>query len=303
MSGPDRIIVAGHTARASRKTQEVHRLTGIGGSGGGRLADTVARTASETGEVNVTQRFFFMALALPLFLIACAAAPAVVPIPARTAAGFAVGYLETDADARVFLPPPPAAGSGWQAGELSAVIVEQSGDPARRAQAVEDNRVDPGPAFASVLGLTISEDTAPSTARVLARVVSDISDAYDPAKEHFGRIRPFQIDSSITPCIAADAAQLTRLAGSRSYPSGHAGFGWAWGLLLAEMVPERADAILARGYDYGWSRVVCGVHFPSDVDAGRAVAAAVVARLQADAEFARDFAIARSELRAAMGLE
>lgn len=242
-------------------------------------------------------------LALALALSACATAPLVVAAPEWTAAGFAVGYLEADADARVFLPGPPQGESAWQSGDLSAVIAAQSLDPARRAQALADNRVDPGPAFATVLGLTISEEATPSTARVMARVVTDIADAYDPAKEHFARMRPFQIDSSITPCIASEASQLARLANSRSYPSGHAGFGWAWGLLLADMVPERADAILARGYDYGWSRVVCGVHFPSDVDAGRTVAAAVVVRLLADEDFARDYAIARAELRDALGLE
>lgn len=242
-------------------------------------------------------------LVFSLAVVGCATAPAEVAVPERTAAGFAVGYLDEDADARVFLPGPPGADTHWQAGELAAVLAAHDADPARMALAVADNRVDPGPAFAAVLGVTISEEATPSTARVLARVVTDIADAYDPAKEHFGRMRPFQVDTALMPCIATDAAMLARLANSRSYPSGHAGFGWAWGLLLAEMVPERADAILARGYDYGWSRVVCGVHFPSDVDAGRAVAAAVVARLQTDTDFARDFAIARAELRGALGLE
>jgi len=251
----------------------------------------------------MTRGFGLRALALALAVAGCATAPAVVAAPERTAAGFAVGYLETDADARVFLLGPPGGESAWQAGELAAVLAAHDADPARMALALADNRVDPGPAFAAVLGLTIREEATPSTVRVLTRVVTDIADSYDPAKEHFGRMRPFQVDPSITPCIASEAAQLARLANSRSYPSGHAGFGWAWGLLLADMVPEQADAILARGYDYGWSRVVCGVHFPSDVEAGRAVASAVVIRLMGDEEFAGDYAIARAELRYALGLE
>jgi acid phosphatase (class A) len=246
----------------------------------------------------------FSVLILAAALLGCATVPAVVGPAPRNAAGFAEGYLAVDADARVILPAPPAVDSALQAGELATVVALRAPrDEARWAQAISDNRVDPGLAFAAPLGLTISEETTPSLAHVLARVVTDIADAYDPAKEHFGRMRPFQTDPAIETCIANDAAQMARLANSRSYPSGHAGFGWGWGLLLAEMVPERADAILERGYQYGWSRVVCGVHYPSDVDAGRAVAAAVVARLHADPAFARDFAIARAELRGALGLE
>jgi len=74
------------------------------------------------------------------------------------------------------------------------------------------------------------------------------------------------------------------------------------GLLLAEMLPERANELLARGRDYGDSRVVCAEHFPSDVDAGRLVGAAVLAAAKADPRFEADFAAARSELRAALGI-
>jgi acid phosphatase (class A) len=83
---------------------------------------------------------------------------------------------------------------------------------------------------------------------------------------------------------------------SRSYPSGHAALGWAWALVLAELIPDRADAILERGRDFGWSRVVCGVHYPSDVEAGRIVGAGAIARLHGDAFFRTQMDAARAEL-------
>jgi acid phosphatase (class A) len=245
-------------------------------------------------------RFFVVGLAL---LAGCASVPAQVAEPPLNAGGFAVGYLARVPDARAFLAPPPGGDSALQAGELATVIALRAPrDEARWAQAIADNRVDAGQAFAVPLGMVISTETTPNLTRVLARVTSDVVAVYDPAKEAFGRMRPFQTDTSIETCIAGDAAQMARLANSRSYPSGHAAFGWAWALLLSEMVPERADAILARGREYGWSRVVCGVHYPSDVQAGQLSAAAIVAALDADPAFERDFAIARTELRAAMGL-
>jgi acid phosphatase (class A) len=84
-----------------------------------------------------------------------------------------------------------------------------------------------------------------------------------------------------------------------SYPSGHSALGWGWALVLAEAAPERADAILQRGRDFGQSRLVCNVHWQSDIDNGRLMAAATVARLHADAAFRADLDAARAEVAAA----
>ncbi|MBA4809243.1 phosphatase PAP2 family protein, partial [Brevundimonas sp.] len=111
------------------------------------------------------------------------------------------------------------------------------------------------------------------------------------AKRGFTRPRPFVTEPAET-CIAPEPW----LAASGSYPSGHAALGWAWALVLAEMAPDRADAVLARGLAYGESRVICGVHYPSDVEAGRIVGAAMVAALKADPAFQADFAVAAREL-------
>jgi acid phosphatase (class A) len=73
--------------------------------------------------------------------------------------------------------------------------------------------------------------------------------------------------------------------------------GWAWALILTELFPDHADAILKRGWEYGISRMVCNVHWHSDVVAGRAMGAATVARLHADKEFMADLEAAKREVR------
>ncbi|HWU80104.1 MAG TPA: phosphatase PAP2 family protein, partial [Caulobacter sp.] len=83
-----------------------------------------------------------------------------------------------------------------------------------------------------------------------------------------------------------------------SYPSGHGLIGWAWASVIAELVPDQASPILARGKAFGDSRIVCGVHFQSDIEAGRYLGSALVTRLHDDPGFMSDLAKARAEVAA-----
>jgi acid phosphatase (class A) len=102
------------------------------------------------------------------------------------------------------------------------------------------------------------------------------------------------VDPQQTTCITPSAA----LRASYSYPSGHASIGWAWALVLAELEPSFADSLFLRGREFGDSRVVCGLHWPSDVESGRLIGAAAVARLHADGTFMTQLQAARAELNA-----
>lgn len=193
-------------------------------------------------------------------------------------------------DASIFIPPPPAANGAQELAERA--IVRGPWTDERRAQALADNAIDPFAAFDSVLGPGFTQANFPATYAVLDRAGRAAGFAGDPVKFIHRRPRPFLSDEAITPCIPNDE----RLRASFSYPSGHAALGFAWALVLAELVPSHADALIERGRDFTWSRVVCGVHYPSDVEAGRTVASAAVARLHADADFRQMMDAARAEL-------
>lgn len=118
----------------------------------------------------------------------------------------------------------------------------------------------------------------------------DAGHASSTAKDYFRRLRPFQIDRGAT-CEPPE-----ELRGSYDYPSGHTTRGWIWATLLAELMPDRSTALLARGRAYGESRIVCGVHNLSAVDAGRLTAAATLAAIHSKPAFQVDLAAARQEL-------
>jgi acid phosphatase (class A) len=74
------------------------------------------------------------------------------------------------------------------------------------------------------------------------------------------------------------------------------------GLLLADMLPEYSARIMARADEYAFHRVVAGVHYPTDVEAGKHAGTALAALLLASSAFQPDYAQARQELRAALKL-
>jgi acid phosphatase (class A) len=239
-----------------------------------------------------------LALAAALALAACATtetaqAPATPTPPPVVHATAPELNPAVQVDASAFLPPPPAANGAQELAERA--IVRGPWTAERRQQALEDNAIDPFAAFDSVLGANFTHANFPATFAVLDRAGRAAGFAGDPVKFIHRRPRPFVSDSSITPCITNDE----RLRASFSYPTGHGALGFAWALVLAELVPSRADAIIERGRDFGWSRIVCGVHYPSDLSAGQIVASAAVARLHADADFRQMMDAARAELAAA----
>ena len=110
-------------------------------------------------------------------------------------------------------------------------------------------------------------------------------------KAHYMRLRPFVVFNE--PSLNPDEDE--ELSGEGSYPSGHTIRGWACALMLAEVNPDAAEAIYARGWMYGENRVIAGAHWQSDVDASRAAASIAYAKINTNKKFRRQVAKARAE--------
>ncbi len=149
-----------------------------------------------------------------------------------------------------------------------------------------------GQDFSCAVGVELTPQTAPRTFAVIAKAGVDTSTQSGAAKDYFKRLRPFQIDRGKT-CQPPE-----ELKSSFDYPSGHTTWGWTWGSLLAELAPDRATAIMARARAYGESRIVCGVHNASAVEAGRITSAATLTAVHAQPAFQADMVAARAELSA-----
>lgn len=194
------------------------------------------------------------------------------------------------------LPPPPQPGSAqFNYDEAQYKWGKMQRITPRGKQAAQDARLGGegiSRAFSEAFGTTISQENTPEIFALITRMQEDAGDlATRDAKVHYMRMRPFLFfgEQSLTP----DDEPFLKTNGS--YPSGHTSIGWATALVLAEINVDRQDEIIKRGYEFGQSRVICGVHYQSDVDAGRIVASALVARLHADAAFTAQLAKAKKE--------
>ena len=115
----------------------------------------------------------------------------------------------------------------------------------------------------------------------------------DYAKAYFGRMRPYAYYNEGT--IVPEKEEKHRYEGS--YPSGHTVLGWTSALLLADInqSPKAMEGLLARGYEFGQSRVIAGYHWQSDVDAGRMAGSVLYQLIRNHERFIGQLARARAE--------
>lgn len=147
-------------------------------------------------------------------------------------------------------------------------------------------------AFSEAFGININPQDTPEIYKLIVGMREDAGDlATRAAKDYYNRQRPFSFYGEMT----CNPEQQEELSTNGSYPSGHTSIGWATALVLSEINPDRINDILQRGYQMGESRVICGYHFQSDVDAGRITGAGVVARLHADPGFNAQLEKAKKE--------
>lgn len=204
----------------------------------------------------------------------------------------AVPYFDpATVDLKALLPDPPANGSPATLKEIDLILEKQKTrtpeEVARIKQEVHLNVY----LFENVLGSWFTKEKLPITDTLFERVDATEHPVIESAKKDWNRPRPSLQDKRVHPPID--------LPKNTSYPSGHSTYGDLDALILAELAPDLKDAIMARGLQIGDDRIIAGVHFPSDVEAGHTLAQNLFAKLMANPAFQADLAQAKAEVAAA----
>ena len=242
-------------------------------------------------------RTLIVALVLPAAVAYAQSAP-IVAKPVKK-----LKYLTAaEIDPSRLVPPPAKDGSESQTRELAEVKrIVKTRTAARYEQAKWDNEHEDATAFAATIGPEFDLNKLPATAKLLAGVLNDQSIAASTAKEFFRRKVPAAAASVENYHEWSCDADVKKPADRplRSYPSGHATMGYSVGIVLAALMPEKSQAILARAADYAYSREICGDHYHSDTEASHALGSAVGIMLLRNPALKPQIEAAKAELRAA----
>lgn len=192
------------------------------------------------------------------------------------------------------LGAPYADGSPEQQAEIASILTRQKtlSDTKKRAVIAEDH-ITPSMIVTPVLGTRYSEEAYPEMFALLRRAASDAWRIADATQDYYGRTRPWLTDARVQLLVSP----ITR----PSYPSGHTVTNHVWAHILSELFPQKRAALFARALEIGNHRVDAGVHYPSDVLAGKQLAAVIFASMREDARFMQALASAKAELRRPAG--
>ncbi|CCG42395.1 acid phosphatase [Magnetospirillum molischianum] len=214
----------------------------------------------------------------------------VIAFPAYADSSARIGYLGAEKVDLVSLLPPPPRDETFIRSEIDYLLSlqrQRTEAQVKQAQADEDKGID---RFLPAIG-DLDLDRLPKTRALFERLGDDLNQIVAATKAVWLRPRPFLVEPTLDPCV-------TRPKGS-SYPSRHNAYAMLTAEVLARMAPDRRDALFARARHYGEQRMIGGVHYPSDVEAGRMAGLIIAERLFANPAFAADLAEATAEMEAA----
>ncbi len=193
-------------------------------------------------------------------------------------------------DAITLLAPPPLPGSPEQAADMNEVRAVYHAATSNDTAIANAWKKFDAFTFTPVIGAFFVSNSLPATAAFFHRVQKDAEAVTDNAKNFYRRPRPYFTDPSLGN---------GKLEKSFSYPSGHSTESMVLALVLADLFPDRRDAIIAEARSIGWHRVMIARHYPTDIYAGRVLAQAIVHQMRKSDAFKKDFGEVKAELAAA----
>lgn len=232
----------------------------------------------------------FLRLVILAALFPVATLPAQEMVEATTASTSAnqPHYLSMgEPEALTLLAPPPLPDSPEQAADLAEVEAVSHSAPSNDVAIAFTEKKFSMFTFAPAIGDLVEPGKFPKTEAFMANVQRDAAIVTDGAKLYWHRPRPYVAD----PTLLVGKAEK-----SFSYPSGHSTESMVLALVLADLFPDKKDAILAKARSIGWHRVEIARHYPTDIYAGRVLAQAIIREMKKSPAYEHDFAEAKAEI-------
>jgi acid phosphatase (class A) len=194
--------------------------------------------------------------------------------------------LPSEFDFKALLSPPPAVGSDQSNKEIDQLLALQAKRTDADVKRIKIESKMTGFIFSQSVGSWFDRDDLPETAVLLDKTLVDSKEICKSAKAVFRRRRPYIIDNRIKPCEMED---------NFSYPSSHSTRAVVLALTVAQIFPDKKDALMAQANEIGDDRALAGQHYPSDVEAGRTLGKAIFEKMMLNPQFLDDLAAAKKE--------
>ncbi len=204
-----------------------------------------------------------------------------------------VAVLES-IDLTALLPPPPALNSESDVAERQYVLdVQHSRTQAMCDRAEADVAFNLKQFFRGT-GLTYEPTLAPKMEALVATISEVQMSLTNKAKAFYKRPRPYETNPAIVPCIT--------LGPNTTYPAGHPMWGYTIAVILSRLLPEKRDVLFARADDYANQRIIGGIHYQSDIEAGKKAGIILADHMMASADYLSMIDGCKGELQRALGL-
>lgn len=198
-------------------------------------------------------------------------------------------YLKEDAIPLTLIPPPPGEGSAQWLDEIEHIkVLQRAPDNAALQRAEAEIKMRAEMVADMLPGLT--RTTYPATFKLLDNIKKDSRVINHAAKAYYNTKRPYVVSDEIEALIAAH--------NNPAYPSGHTMGAMIWAEVLGQLLPEHAALLRDRAAEIAEHRVLTGMHYPADLDGGRALAYLTLGALWQSEVFLADLAAAKAELAA-----
>jgi acid phosphatase (class A) len=195
---------------------------------------------------------------------------------------------------KLLAPPPSDHSPQTQAEILELIEIQKTRTPQDKSLAASDDKLSVFQFAPAILGAQFTVKNLPLTEEFFRHLAKDAISIFNGPKEKWNRARPFMVSTEIKAC--------SEHAASGAYPSGHSTFGYLAAIVLADMVPEKRAELFERAAQYAGNRMVCGVHYRSDIEAGRIGGTVIAAFAMQNPRFRKEFEEVRKEVRKTLGL-
>jgi acid phosphatase (class A) len=180
-------------------------------------------------------------------------------------------------DVKKSIPLPPALESDGQKADVKELLDFQNTRTDAQCKIAKDEIF---ATFQNFFGTILNEKEIKTLEPMFGQLRNDGDFFVQKLKKEFARKRPYFYNDAIHPCITKES--------TGAYPSGHATLSKLYALVLGDIFPDRKEALVNRALEVGKNRILAGVHHPSDIRAGQALADFIYSKLKSSQKFKED---------------